>query len=158
EARAGFAAALAYTNWLHAIWVAAAAVFVNTVFGLLPEIYYYRTAYWPVDRAHLTLTALHEIMVVVSLTALATFRLCRPCPSGQGQPCHQRLAIGYAMVMVAAVTLFSLAEYRLTGSMSAYLFGVAAFATLFYSTPRTSLVVMGGSFVGLVAGSVLPEP
>lgn len=156
--RVGFARSLAYTNWLHANWVAAGAIAVNAVFGLMLEMFYYRTGYWPADADHLLLSGLHVFMVVFSLGALVVLRRRRPRLPGQGRILHQRLAMGYATVMLVAVTLFSIVEQRLTGSISAYLLGVAAFATLFYSSPRFSLVTMGGSLLVLAAGSTGQQP
>jgi signal transduction histidine kinase len=153
-----FRRSIAYTNWLHATWVAAVATGLNVLLSLLPEIQYYRTGLWPVDAAHLTLTGLHLFFVVFSVAAWVTLRQRRPVGPGAGEPLHERLATGYCVVMLLGVTAFSITEQQLTGSISAYLLGLAAFATLFYSPPGLSLAVCFGSAAVLIGGSVALHP
>ncbi len=156
--RAGFARSVAYTNWLHAAWIAGVAAAVNALFGLLPELQYYRSGLWAADRGHLAITGLHGFMVTFSLAALLALRRTPPATKGLGEPLHQWLAVGYASVMLAAVTAFSVFEQRLTGSISAYLLGLAAFTTLFYFPARLSLGICSASLAALVGGSVWLYP
>lgn len=153
-----FRRSVAYTNWLHAKWVATVTIGLNLLLSLLPEIHYYRTGRWPTDAAHLTLTGLHVFFVLFSAAAL--FALCRrpPAVRGEAEPGQERLATGYCVVMLLAVTVFSITEQQLTGSISAYLLGLAAFATLFYSPPGLSLAVCIGSFGVLMGGSIWLHP
>lgn len=154
EHRAGFAAHLAYANWLHALLLSPVVLVMNLFFGLLPELHYYATGYWTTDGFHLTLTAVHIFTAVVSLVALPVLLRGRPTNDRSGQPRHQRLALGYVGLMLVAITVFSVAEQSITGSISAYLLGVAGFATLFYTTPRLSFWVFFLSLVGLLGGSL----
>lgn len=153
EHRAGFASHLAYANWLHALLLAPVALGMNLCFGLLPELHYYSTGFWSTDPFHLTLTAVHVFIAIVSLIALPVLLRNRPTNDRSGQPRHQRLALGYVCLMLAAIIVFSVAEQGLTGSISAYLLGVAAFGTLFYTSPRFSFWVFFLALVGLLVGS-----
>jgi signal transduction histidine kinase len=154
EHRAGFAQHLAYANWLHALLLSPVVLVMNLFFGLLPELHYYSTGYWSPDSLHLTLTAVHVFTVIASLVAIPLLLRGRPSNDRSGQPRHQRLALGYASLMLAAITVFSVAEQGITGSISAYLLGVAGVATLFYTTPRFSFWVFFLSMMGLLGGSL----
>lgn len=154
EHRAGFAAHLAYANWLHALLLSPVVFAMNFFFGLLPELHYYSTGYWSTDGFHLTLTAVHVFTAVASLIAIPVLLRARPTNDRSGQPRHQRLALGYAGLMLVSITVFSVAEQGLTGSISAFLLGVAGFATLFYTTPRCSFWVFFLALVGLLVGSL----
>lgn len=154
EHRAGFSRSLAHANWVHGVILAPVVAGMNAVFGLLPELHYYRSGYWPVDGPHLALSTLHALMIVFSLAAFAALIRWRPREPAAADPLQQRLVLGYAAAMVGLVTAFSVVEQQLTGSISAYLLGVAAFSMLFYSTPRFSFWVCTASFLGLIGGSL----
>lgn len=154
EHRPGFARHLAYANWLHALLLAPVVLTMNLLFGLLPEIHYYSAGFWALDAPHLAITALHVFMILFSAVAAVVMLRWRPLENQVGDSRHQFLAMGYASVMLAAVALFSVAEQRLTGSISAYLLGIAGFATLFYTTPRFSFWACIGAFLVLITGSV----
>ncbi|ACB74767.1 sensor histidine kinase [Opitutus terrae] len=152
--RPGLARHLAYANWLHALLLAPAVTATNVFVGLLPELQYYRSGYWPVDPLHLSLTALHGVMIALGLVAFLLLLHFRPREPRVADPLPHRIALGYAALMLVAVTLFSIVEQQITSSISAYLLGIAAFSTLFYTTPRFSFWACGLSLVGLVAGSL----
>lgn len=152
--RPGLARHLAYANWLHALLLAPAITATNVLLGLLPELQYYRSGYWPLDRQHLSLTALHGIMIGLGLVAFVLLLHFRPRELRAADSRQHRIALGYVALMVAAVTLFSIVEQQITSSISAYLLGIAAFSALFYTTPRFSLWICGLSLAGLIAGSL----
>lgn len=151
---AGLQRTLAHANWLHAVCLGTASLVMNALFGLLPELHYYRTGLWTPDRLHLALTWLHVAMILITAVALPVMIRARPASPDLAGPRQDRLALAYCVTMLFAVTLFSIVEQRLTGSISAYLLGLAVFATLFYTSPRFSLAAFAASFVLLLAGSL----
>lgn len=154
----GFARVLAYANWLHAVCLSAVSIVLNLGLGLLPEFFYYRSGRWPADAGHLALTGLHGFMTVFSLAAGVVLLRMRPDSPEAAGARHGWAALVYGVVMLAAVTLFSAVELGLTGSISAYLLGIAVFAMMFHTGARLGAVVLAVAYAILVAAALWLSP
>jgi signal transduction histidine kinase len=160
EHQAGFARAIAYDNWHRSTIMAVVLAGLNLVFGLLPEIYYYRHGYWSFTTRYLALTGLHVGMVLYGLGLFAVLRRMRPVDAAGAGPRHQQMAILFWAGAIALVTAFSVVEQYITGSITAYLLGIAAFATIFYTNARLCGLVLLAAYLGLLGGMfwLRPDP
>ncbi len=140
-----FAQEIIWDNLNRARLLNALAMVLAIVLLLLQDFLLWRSGGWLLTPALRDWLWLHIALLGASLIAALILRSRRRSGPADTRPSDglavQLLAVGFLVVLL----INSLVQQHITGQISASLVGIGVYASCFYSSPRTSLLVIGGA-------------
>jgi signal transduction histidine kinase len=143
EDRAEFAREATFANYPRAGIFALALGTVNLLLGVVPDLLVWRAqGKWDANPAFIAWFAIHAALAAFSFTLLPLLHRWRPKSVAETTTRHAVLVHVFCWVSLFGMMTISLVHQQITGTITVYLLGMAAFATGFYTTVRTSLALM----------------
>lgn len=153
--RVSFARAIAFGNWQRTAVLSLLVAITNTFLGIIPAVFILLRAEGELRATYLVQISWHIGIVLFGAVIWRQARRMAPPDETAATPQHQRLALIFCSVMLAAMALFSVFKHRTSGDIAMYLIGVAAVGTLFYLPSRFCAWLYMLTFAGLVAGMIV---
>lgn len=143
EDRADFAREATFANYPRAGVFALALGAVNLFLGVIPDLFVWRAqGKWNDNPAFIEWFAIHAALAAFSFTFLPLLHRWRPKSVSETNRRHAVLVQIFCWVSLFGMMTISLVHQQITGAITVYLLGMAAFATGFYTTVRASLALM----------------
>jgi signal transduction histidine kinase len=143
EDRAEFAREATFANYPRAGIFALALGAVNLFLGVVPDLFVWRAqGKWDENPAFIGWFAIHAGHAVFSLAFLPLLHHCRPKSVATTTTRHAVLVHVFCWVSLFGMMTISLVHQQITGTITVFLLGMAAFATGFYTTVPASLALM----------------